>query len=39
MKALGYPGSLLAKILIFANEHPMMGRNVRLILVNEKLGF
>lgn len=39
MKALGYPGSLLAKILIFANEHPMMGRKVRLLLVNEKLGF
>lgn len=39
MKALGYPGSMLAKILIFANEHPMMGRKVRLILVNEKLGF
>lgn len=39
MKALGYPGSMLAKILIFANEHPMIGRKVRLILVNEKLGF
>lgn len=39
MKALGYPGSMLAKILIFANEHPMMGRKVRLLLVNEKLGF
>lgn len=39
MKSLGYPGSLIAKILIFANEHPMMGRNARLILVNEKLGF
>lgn len=39
MKALGYPGSMLAKILIFANEHSMMGRKVRLLLVNEKLGF
>lgn len=39
MKSAGYPGSLLAKILIFANEHPMMGRKVRLFLVNEKLGF
>lgn len=39
MKSVGYPGSLLAKILIFANEHPMMGRKVRLLIVNEKLGF
>lgn len=39
MKGLGYPGSMLAKILIFANEHPMMDRKARLILVNEKLGF
>jgi len=39
MKSVGYPGSLLAKILIFANEHPMMGRKVHLILVNEQLGF
>jgi hypothetical protein len=39
MKALGYPGSLLAKIVIFANELPMMGRKVHVLLVNEKLGF
>ena len=39
MKALGYQGSLLAKIVILAKEHSMMGRKVRLLLVNEKLGF
>lgn len=39
MKEAGYPGSLLAKILIMAREHPMMGRKVHLILVNEILGF
>ncbi len=39
MKSAGYPGSLLGKILIMAHEHPMMGRRVRVILVNEKLGF
>lgn len=39
MKSVGYPGSLLGKILIMAHEHPMMGRKVRVILVNEKLGF
>jgi len=39
MKEVGYSGSLLAKILIMAHEHPMMGRKVQLILVNEKLGF
>ena len=39
MKSKGAPGTLLAKILIIAHEHPMMGRTVQLILVNEKLGF
>ncbi|MDE1965666.1 MAG: lactate utilization protein [Patescibacteria group bacterium] len=39
MKSVGYPGSLLAKILIMADELPMMGRKVHVILVEEKLGF
>ncbi len=39
MKSVGYPGSLMAKILVMAHELPMMGRTVKLILVNEKLGF
>jgi L-lactate utilization protein LutB len=39
MKSTGAPGSLLAKILIMANEHPMMGRKVYVLLVNETLGF
>ena len=37
-KALGYLGSLLAKILILEHESPMMGRNVTLILVKEQVG-
>jgi L-lactate utilization protein LutC len=37
MKSLGYPGSMIGKILIFERERP--GRNISLILVNEKLGF
>jgi hypothetical protein len=28
-----------SKIVIFKHENPMMGRKVRMILVNEKLGF
>jgi len=36
MKALGYPGANLAKILIWENERK---RSVNVILVNEKLGF
>jgi len=39
MKSLGYPGSSINKILIFERESTMMGRKVRMILVNEKLGF
>ena len=39
IKSLGYPGSLLGKELILHKEHPMMGRKVHVILVNEKLGF
>ena len=36
MKGLGFPGTVLSKILIYERE-PM--RNVYVILVNEKLGF
>ncbi len=39
MKDVGYGGSMIAKELIFRKEHPMMGRKVTLILVNESLGF
>ncbi|OGZ57745.1 MAG: hypothetical protein A3B96_00385 [Candidatus Spechtbacteria bacterium RIFCSPHIGHO2_02_FULL_43_15b] len=39
MKGIGYPGSVLAKILIFEREPAMMGRKITMILVNEKLGF
>lgn len=39
MKSTGAPGSILAKILIQNLEPAAMGRKVRLIFVNEKLGF
>ena len=39
MKTVGYPGSVLSKILIHERESAMMGRTVTLLLVNEKLGF
>jgi hypothetical protein len=32
-------GTALNKIIIFKNENPMMGRKVRMILVEEDLGF
>ncbi|MEK7595171.1 MAG: hypothetical protein AAB443_01065 [Patescibacteria group bacterium] len=32
-------GTQLSKLLIFKKENPMMGRKVRLILVEEDLGF
>jgi hypothetical protein len=38
MQALGYPGAMLSKILILEQESPRMGRNVNLILVNERVG-
>ena len=31
--------TMLSKIVIFKRENPMMGRKVRMILVNEDLGF
>jgi hypothetical protein len=39
MKSLGYPGSMIAKILIVEQELALLGRKVSMILVNEKLGF
>jgi hypothetical protein len=36
MKGLGFPGTVLSKIFIYEKE---MQRNVRVILVEEKLGF
>jgi hypothetical protein len=39
MKSLGFPGSVIAKILIVERELPQLGRKVSMILVNEKLGF
>lgn len=39
MKDAGYGGSAISKLLIFAREPVFMGRKVRLIFVNEKLGF
>lgn len=39
MKNAGAAGTVLAKILIFEQEPAFMGRTVRVILVNEKLGF
>jgi YkgG family uncharacterized protein len=39
MKSLGYPGSVIAKILIVERELAQLGRKVSMILVNEKLGF
>jgi hypothetical protein len=39
MKSLGFPGSMVAKILIVEREPAQLGRKVSMILVNEKLGF
>lgn len=39
MKEVGMGGSFISKILIFEKEQPFMKRKVRLIFVNEKLGF
>lgn len=32
-------GSMVSKIVIFKHENPFLGRKIRFILVNEKLGF
>lgn len=39
MKAAGMAGSAISKLLIFEREPEFMGRNIRVIFVNEKLGF
>ena len=39
MKKLYGIGTILSKIVIFKHENPMMGRKVKMILVQEKLGF
>lgn len=39
MKSVGYPGTYQSKTLIFRGEHPGMGRNFKMILVREALGF
>lgn len=39
MKATGAAGSNIGKILIMNNEASYLGRTIRLIFVNEKLGF
>lgn len=39
MKSTGAPGTALAKILIFEREPSYLKRTVRVIIVNEKLGF
>ena len=39
MKSVGFPGTVLAKILLMLRETSMMGRTIQIILVNEKLGF
>jgi len=39
MRSLGFPGSVIAKILIVERELPQLGRKLSMILVNEKLGF
>ena len=39
MKSVGYPGSVLSKVLILKKEPAMMGRKFHVIFVNEHLGF
>lgn len=39
MKEMGYGGSTMSKLVIFEREQPFLKRNVRMIFVNEKLGF
>jgi len=38
MKSMGRLGSAIGKLLIFEHEAPFLGRNVTLILVNERVG-
>lgn len=39
MRSLGFPGSVIAKILIVEREPAQMQRKLSLFLVNQKLGF
>jgi L-lactate utilization protein LutC len=39
MKGEGYSGTMLSKILVFEHENPFMKRVIRMILVEENLGF
>jgi len=39
MKDAGMGGSAISKLLLFEREPAFMGRKVRVIFVNEKLGF
>lgn len=39
MKEVGMGGSAISKLVIFEREQPFMQRKVRVIFVNEKLGF
>ncbi len=39
MKALYGRGTMISKIVIFKKENPMMQRKVRMIIINENLGF
>ncbi len=39
MKSVGMGGSAISKLVIFEREQPFMRRKVRVIFVNEKLGF
>jgi len=38
MKEMGYPGSMIGKLLIFEREAPYLNRHITLILVKEILG-
>lgn len=39
MRSLGFPGSVIGKILIIEREPTQLQRNLTLLLINEKLGF
>lgn len=39
MREVGMGGSAISKLLVFEREQAFMGRKVRIIFVNEKLGF
>ena len=39
MKGLGYQGSIIGKLLILERELAILGRELTIVFVNEKLGF